>query len=120
MSELCGTGLALTSMLRFDGIFGEPYGEGYIRKGIELLGVSKREEIEARWRKFEDAEKKLYAEIAEFYAEQAKLIYQVRKFNLNMEAKEVLDSLMGRRGAPPRCEIRGSRTRTLRVVSLKM
>ncbi|XP_015942931.1 uncharacterized protein LOC107468190 isoform X1 [Arachis duranensis] len=69
-------GLALTKMLRYDGTFGEPYGEGYIRKGIELLGVSKREEIEARWRKFEDAEKKLHAEIAEFYAEQAQLIYQ--------------------------------------------
>ncbi|XP_057738358.1 uncharacterized protein LOC130955504 isoform X2 [Arachis stenosperma] len=77
MSELCGTSLALTSMLRYDGTFGEPYGEGYIRKGIELLGVSKREEIEARWKKFEDAEKKLHVEIAEFYAEQAQLIYQV-------------------------------------------
>ncbi|KAL1294351.1 hypothetical protein HN51_055110 [Arachis hypogaea] len=76
MSEFSVTSLALTSMLRYDGTFGKPFGEDYIRKGIELLGVSKREDIEARWRKFKDAENKLYAEIAEFYAEQAKLIYQ--------------------------------------------
>ncbi|XP_015931664.1 probable transcription factor At1g61730 [Arachis duranensis] len=76
MSEFSVTSLALTSMLRYDGTFGKPFGEDYIRKGIELLGVSKREDIEARWRKFKDAENKLYVEIAEFYAEQAKLIYQ--------------------------------------------
>ncbi|XP_057740289.1 GLABROUS1 enhancer-binding protein-like [Arachis stenosperma] len=76
MSEFSVTSLALTSMLRYDGTFGKPFGEDYIRKGIELLGVAKREDMEARWRKFTDAENKLYAEIAEFYAEQAKLIYQ--------------------------------------------
>ncbi|XP_015931774.1 probable transcription factor At1g61730 isoform X2 [Arachis duranensis] len=76
MSEFSVTSLALTSMLRYDGTFGKPFGEDYIRKGIELLGVSKREDIEARWRKFKDAENRLYVEIAEFYAEQAKLIYQ--------------------------------------------
>ncbi|KAL1352616.1 hypothetical protein HN51_016609 [Arachis hypogaea] len=76
INELSGTSLALTSMLKYDGTFGKPFGEYYIRKGIELLGVSKREEIEAKWRKFEDAENKLYAEIAEFYAEQAKLLCQ--------------------------------------------
>ncbi|QHO50293.1 uncharacterized protein DS421_1g21330 [Arachis hypogaea] len=36
-----------------------------------------------------------------------------------MEGKEVLDSRMGRRGASPRCGIKGIRTRTLRVVFLK-
>ncbi|XLS75428.1 hypothetical protein HN51_032293, partial [Arachis hypogaea] len=69
MSEFSVTSLALTSMLRYDGTFGKPFSEDYIRKGIELLGVSKREDIEARCKKFKDAENKLYAEIAEFYAE---------------------------------------------------
>ncbi|XP_057740297.1 probable transcription factor At1g61730 [Arachis stenosperma] len=48
MSEFSVTSLALTSMLKYDGTFGKPFSEDYIRKGIELLGVSKREDIEAR------------------------------------------------------------------------
>ncbi|XLS75441.1 hypothetical protein HN51_032306 [Arachis hypogaea] len=96
MSEFSVTSLALTSMLIYDGTFGKTFGKDYIRKGIELLGVSKREDIEARWRKFKDAENKLYAEIAEFYAEQAKLIYQANSSSSSYIVKDDTLSKTGR------------------------
>ncbi|MED6132783.1 hypothetical protein PIB30_022096 [Stylosanthes scabra] len=79
VDELPETSLALTSLMRYDGSFGKTYGKDYIRNGLEKLGASKREELEGRWRKLQEAENELYAQTAEFYAEQIKLIFQANK-----------------------------------------
>ncbi|MED6198331.1 hypothetical protein PIB30_065370 [Stylosanthes scabra] len=79
VDKLPETSLALTSLMRYDGSFGKTYGKDYIRNGLEKLGASKREELEGRWRKMQEAENELYAQIAEFYAEQIKLIFQANK-----------------------------------------
>ncbi|MED6171326.1 hypothetical protein PIB30_039776 [Stylosanthes scabra] len=79
VDELSETSLALTSLMRYDGAFGKTYGKDYIRNGLEKLGTSKREELEGRWRKLQEAENELYVQTAEFYAEQIKLIFQANK-----------------------------------------
>ncbi|KAI4296521.1 hypothetical protein L6164_036471 [Bauhinia variegata] len=72
--------LGLSEMIRFDknlGISGMH--EDIMKKGWELMGASKREELEEKWKKLQVAELEIFVKRTELINDQAKLCWEAYK-----------------------------------------
>lgn len=72
--------LSLSEMIRFDKSLGlSGLGEDVIKRGFELVGASKRAELEDRWKKLQVAELELFMKRTELIKDQASLIWEAYK-----------------------------------------
>lgn len=84
IDQNASSSLSLSEMIRFDKSLGlSGLGEDVIKRGFELIGISKRAELEDRWKKLQVAELELFVKRAGLIQDQATLIWEAHKSSSN-------------------------------------
>ncbi|KAI4299240.1 hypothetical protein L6164_032717 [Bauhinia variegata] len=80
IDQSSGSILSLSEMIPFHKNLGMSLmNKDVMKKGWELIGASKREELENRWKKLKDAELEIYVKRIEIIKEQANLMWEAYK-----------------------------------------